>query len=188
MLGPLTYLDAVLVAICLLSGILAMYRGLSREVLSIMSWVLAAGAGFAVVMFQHSFAEDLAKQVSGAETMPANQVLIVKIGLGIIIAIITLVAVHLVTSRISDAILESRIGLIDRVGGLAFGVVRGFAIVLPLFMFYNKFVPEKDQHTFVTQAKSRPLLISAGKVIDPPLQYFFDRYLNKSAPGEARPG
>ena len=35
MLGPLTYLDAALLAIALLSGLLAMYRGLSRELLSI---------------------------------------------------------------------------------------------------------------------------------------------------------
>ena len=187
MLGPLTYLDAVLFAICFISGILAMYRGLSREVLSILSWVLAAGAGFAVVMFQHSFAEDIAKQVSGAQTMAPRDVLIVKIGLGILVALVTLVVVHLITSRISDAILESRIGLIDRIGGFAFGVARGFASVLVIFLGYHKFMPEKEQHRFITQAKSRPLLLSAGKAIEPPLQYFFDRYLNKGT-GDPRQG
>lgn len=181
MLGPLTYLDIALIAICLISGILAMYRGLSREVLSILSWVMAAGAGAAVVLFQHSFAEDLAKQVSGAQSMSQSQVLAVKIGLGVLVALVTLVVVHLITSRISDAILESRIGLIDRIGGFAFGVARGFAIVLIVFLGYHKFMPEKDQHRFVTEARSRPLLLSAGKAIEPPLQYFYDRYLNKGS-------
>ena len=31
MIGPLTYLDIALIAIALLSGLLAMYRGLTRE-------------------------------------------------------------------------------------------------------------------------------------------------------------
>ena len=44
MIGPLTYLDAALVALAILSGLLAMYRGLTREILSILSWVVAAGA------------------------------------------------------------------------------------------------------------------------------------------------
>ena len=44
MIGPLTYLDAALIAIAFLSGLLAMYRGLTREVLSILSWIAAAAA------------------------------------------------------------------------------------------------------------------------------------------------
>ena len=39
MLGPLTYLDAAVLAIALISGLLAMYRGLTRELLSISSSV-----------------------------------------------------------------------------------------------------------------------------------------------------
>ena len=44
MLGPLTYLDVGLIAVAALSGLLAMYRGFTREVLSILSWVAGAGA------------------------------------------------------------------------------------------------------------------------------------------------
>ena len=187
MLGPLTYLDAVLFAICFISGILAMYRGLSREVLSILSWVAAAGAAAYVGLFQRKLAEDIAQQISGGQMMFGNQVMIVQIGLGGLVFVIVLLIVHLFTSRISDAILESRIGLIDRLGGFAFGVARGFAIVLVIFLGYHKFMPEKEQHRFITQAKSRPLLLSAGKAIEPPLQYFFDRYLNKGT-GDPRQG
>ena len=38
MLGPITYLDAALIAVCFISGLLAMYRGFAREMLSIVSW------------------------------------------------------------------------------------------------------------------------------------------------------
>ena len=44
MIGPLTYLDAALIAVAFISGLLAMYRGFAREMLSIVSWLVAAGA------------------------------------------------------------------------------------------------------------------------------------------------
>ena len=187
MLGPLTYLDAVLFAICFISGILAMYRGLSREVLSILSWVAAAGAAAYVALFQGKLAEDIAQQITGGQQMIGNQKLIVQIALGGLVFVVVLLVVHLFTSRISDAILESRIGLLDRLGGFAFGVVRGFAIVLVVFLLYDKFFPKNEQHAIVTQAKSRPLLQSAGRALEPPLQYLYDRYLNKT-PNDQRPG
>jgi len=180
MLGPLTYLDAALFAICFISGVLAMYRGLSREVLSILSWIVAAGAAAYVGLFQRKLAEDIAQQISGGQQFIGNQVLIVQIALGGLVFVIVLLVVHLFTSRISDAILESRIGLIDRLGGFAFGVARGFVIVLILFLGYTKFFPEKDQHDIVTKAKSKPLLVGAGRALEPPLQYIYDRYLNKN--------
>lgn len=179
MLGPLTYLDIVLLAICFISGILAMYRGLSREILSIVSWVVAAGAAAYVAIFQKKLAEDVAHQISGGQQIISNQVMIVQIALGGLVFVIVLLVVHLFTSRISDAILESRIGLIDRLGGFAFGVVRGFVIVLVLFLGYHKFFPEDQQHMIVTRAKSRPLLLSAGKALEPPLEYLYNRYLSK---------
>ena len=174
MLGPLTYLDAFLLAICAISGILAMYRGLSREVLSILSWGVAAGATAYFVLFQKKMAEDIAQQIGG------GPVLVVQLGVGALVFVIVLLVVHLFTTRISDAILDSRVGLIDRIGGFLFGVARGFVIVLVLFMGYHKFFPEKDQHFIVTRAKSRPLLLSAGRALETPLEYLYNRYLNKN--------
>ena len=39
---PIQVLDIILVAIMIFSGLLAMLRGLTREMLSIMSWALSA--------------------------------------------------------------------------------------------------------------------------------------------------
>ena len=41
-----TLLDAILVGIMLISALLAMVRGFSREVLSVVSWLAAAAAAF----------------------------------------------------------------------------------------------------------------------------------------------
>jgi membrane protein required for colicin V production len=159
MIGPLTYLDAGLIAVALLSGLLAMYRGFTREMLSILSWAVAGLAVVYVVLQQRQIAEDLAKQIGAP--LP-----IAQIGLGAIVFLIVLVIVHLVTSRISDSILDSRVGMIDRLLGFGFGVARGFILVVIPFMFYESFVPDpKQQHVAVREAKSLPMLKSTGEAI-----------------------
>ena len=47
---------------------------------------------------------------------------IAQIVVGAVIFLIVLIVVHLITARISDAILDSRIGMIDRILGFLFGV------------------------------------------------------------------
>ncbi|MGE3708784.1 MAG: CvpA family protein [Hyphomicrobiaceae bacterium] len=180
MVGSLSYLDIALLALCFISGILAMYRGLSREVLSILSWIVAAGATAWFIVSQKQVAEDVARQIGG------GPLIVVQLGIGAIIFVIVLLIVHLFTSRISDAILDSRVGLIDRIGGFAFGVVRGFIIVLIVFMGYDHFVPQQDQFAFVRQAQSRELLLNAGKSIEPTLESLYNRFLNKER--EPKPG
>ena len=156
MIGPLTYLDIALIAIALLSGLLAMYRGLTREILSILSWIVAAAAVAYFVFYQRPLAEDVAQQV-GAPLQ------IAQVAIGALIFLIVLVVVHLITSRISDAILDSNIGMIDRVLGLVFGVVRGFILIVIPFMLYENFFPDtQQQFPWVRDAVTRPYIKQTG--------------------------
>jgi membrane protein required for colicin V production len=122
MVGTLTYLDVGVIALCAISGLLAMYRGLVREVLSIVSWVLAAAATAYFLLFH----KDVAK--SAAEGFFQNEML-AQFAIGVLIFVVVLILVHFITIRISDTVLESRIGMIDRVFGLAFGIARGYLLV-----------------------------------------------------------
>ena len=54
-----------------------------------------------------------------------TQVAVAQIVVGAVIFLIVLIVVHLITARISDAILDSRVGMIDRVLGFIFGVLQG---------------------------------------------------------------
>ncbi|MEL6227070.1 MAG: CvpA family protein, partial [Pseudomonadota bacterium] len=130
MVGSFSILDIVLVAVCLLSALLAMYRGFTREILSILSWLLAAGAVLYFVLFQKALADDVAGQIG-------LQPIIVQIILGALLFFIVLVVVHLVTSRLSEGVLDSRVGLFDRVFGFLFGVARGFILVMIPFLGYE---------------------------------------------------
>ncbi len=160
MIGPLTYLDAGLLAIALLSGLLAMYRGLTREVLSILSWLIAGGAVLYFVFFQKAIAEDFAKTI-GTKTA------IAQIAMGGIIFLIVLVIVHLITSRISDSILDSQVGMIDRMLGLVFGVVRGFLLVVIPYMFFFGFLYPQYAETeaWVKNSYSKPYIENSGNAL-----------------------
>jgi membrane protein required for colicin V production len=156
MLGPLTYLDAALLAVALLSGLLAMYRGLTREVLSILSWVVAAAAVLYFVLYHRQTAEQLAIQFHAP-------LAVAQVVVGGIIFLLVLIVVHLITARISDTILDSRVGIIDRILGFAFGVLRGFVLVVIPYMFYESFVPDPTQQfPWVREASSLPYIKSTG--------------------------
>jgi membrane protein required for colicin V production len=156
MLGPLTYLDAGLIVIALLSGVLAMYRGFAREVLSILSWVAALAALLYFVLYHKPAAEELAKQFS----VPVP---VAQIAVGAVIFLVVLIVVHLLTARISDSIQDSGVGMIDRILGFLFGLVRGFVLVVIPFMFYEQFFPDPAaQFDWVRNARSLPYIQSAG--------------------------
>ncbi len=140
MTGSPTYLDAALLAVAVISGLLAMYRGFSREVLSIASWAAAAAAAAYFVVYQKPLAEQISQQ------MGINSVQVAQVGAGALIFLIVLIFVHLLTSRVSDLVLDSRVGMIDRILGFLFGVARAFVLVLIPYMGLSAAVEKEDQH------------------------------------------
>ena len=159
MIGPLSYLDAALLAVCFISGLLAMYRGLAREVLSILSWLAAAAVGAWIFFTKKDLSADVAAQTG----LPPQIALAV---VALVLALIVLIIVHLFTARVSDAILDSRVGMIDRILGFAFGIARGFILIVIPYMFYESFFPnEKEHFPWITSAQSLPYIKSAGATI-----------------------
>lgn len=173
MIGPLTYLDAALLAVAFISGLLAMYRGLTRELLSIVSWAVAGAAVLYFVVYHKQFAKEMADQMG-------TQLPVAQIVIGAIVFLIVLIVVHLLTARISDSILDSRVGMIDRVLGFVFGVMRGFVLIVIPYMFYEAFYPEpKQQLVWVREAKSLPMIKSTGNS--------FRQILVRYVPSQAAP-
>ena len=120
--------------------------------------VLGRGRG-ACVYFVFKFKAE-AQQVADQFHAP---LLVAQVAIGGIIFLVVLIIVHLITSRISDTVLDSRVGAIDRILGLAFGVARGFVLVVIPFMFYEAFVDKPEQqYPWVRDAVSRPYIKSTG--------------------------
>lgn len=159
MIGPLTYLDAALLAVGFISGLLAMYRGLTRELLSIVSWIVAAVAALWGFLSLRKLAEEMAQQMG-------TQVPIAQIVISGLIFLLTLIVVHLITARVSDSILDSRVGMIDRVLGFGFGVVRGFILIVIPYMLFSWFIPDLDtRYDWVGRSVSLPQIKGAGTAL-----------------------
>ena len=77
--------------------------------------------------------------------------------------LVTLLIVSIITVRISDMILDSRIGALDRTLGFLFGLARGLIIVVVAFLFFAWLVPANKQPDGVRNAKSRVVLESTGE-------------------------
>jgi membrane protein required for colicin V production len=148
------YLDIFLIAVMLISGFLAMVRGFMREVLSIVAW---AAAALAALYFFPRLLPYATQYFSSW-----NEWVIKGITLGGIF-LATLIIVSVLTVRISDKILDSRIGALDRTLGFLFGLARGLIIVVVAFIFFDWLVPQKSQPDAVKNAKSRIVLQGTGQ-------------------------
>jgi membrane protein required for colicin V production len=146
----LTPFDFAVIAVILISAILAMVRGFVREVLSIASWLIAAVAAYYLyeplrgLIQPYIESEQLATIVSVA-----------------VIFIVVLVIATYVTVKIADVVIDSRVGSIDRIFGFAFGAVRGALLVVVAYALFVWLV--EDQPAWIADAESRPLLVDLSE-------------------------
>ena len=149
---PITLLDIILIVVMLISGLLAMVRGFMREVLSITAWILAAAA----TLYSYGKLVPYAKEYFNSDVVAAVAV----VG-GVFL--ITLLVVSVLTIKVSDMVLDSRVGALDRTLGFLFGLGRGLIIVVVAFQFFTWLVPDRSQPEWVRSAKSRVVLTGTGQ-------------------------
>ena len=151
---PITLLDGILLGITLVSAVLAMIRGFSREVLSVASW---AAAGIAAFLFY--------KQVTPMVKPYVDSDLVAQAAAAGAIFLVTLIIVTFITMKIADFIIDSRVGALDRTLGFVFGAARGVLLVVVALSFFN-WLAATNQPSWISEAKSKPLLDSlSGKLI-----------------------
>src|ERR671928_257740 len=147
---PVSILDLIVLGVVLISALLAAVRGFTREVLAIVAWAAAAAAGW----FLHPMVLPYAKQYISNPTVA----LVAAIGA---IFILTLIVVSIVTVKISDLILDSRIGALDRTLGFAFGAARGLLLCVIGWVFLS-WLAQGKMPEWAANAKTRPMLESTG--------------------------
>jgi len=148
---PISWLDIILASIMLISGFLAMLRGLTREVLSILSWAVAAVATLFFFPKYQAQAQVYIEPALLADAVLAGGIFLV-----------VLIVVSLITVRISDGVLDSRIGALDRTLGFVFGLARGLVLVVIAYLFFTWLVPEDTQPPWIQNARSLPILKQTG--------------------------
>ena len=147
---PITLLDGIVVGFTLVSAMLAMVRGFSREILSIASWIAAAATAFflypAVLPYVAPYIDHDMVAVAAAAA---------------IVFFIALIVVTVITMKLADFIIDSKVGALDRTLGFVYGVARGLLVLAVALLFFNWLVGTNPP-AWVSDAKSRPLLESIG--------------------------
>ncbi len=151
---PIQGLDIILVAIMVFSGFLAMLRGLTREMLSIMSWALAA----IVTLLAYS-------NLKGEVRAYIDTPMLADATLIAVVFITSLIVFSLLTANISERVLDSRVGAVDRTLGFVYGLVRGLILVVIAYLIVGQIVDRQNLPKWVREARSLPLIESAGDTI-----------------------
>ena len=146
-----SYLDLGLLAVVLVSALLAMLRGFTREVLAIAAWIAAAAAAVYLYPYLLPYLKPYLNKEPWASIASAT-----------VIFFAALILVTIITVNLSDAVLDSRVGALDRSLGFLFGAARGFLLCVVAFLFFTMLDPADKQPDWVRNARVRPVLQSVG--------------------------
>lgn len=154
----LTAFDVGVGILVLISAILATARGLTREVLSLATW--AGSAAIAAYMYFN--------QLDFARAYIQEQI-VADVATVVVSFILSLIVLHLITMRIADFVVDSKIGPLDRTLGFIFGVARGVLIAVVVVIFgewlLNANTPGGEERlpSWAREARSLPYLQDLGE-------------------------
>ncbi len=151
---PANIVDLVVIAIMMLSALLAFSRGFTREILSITGWVAAIFA----TLYGLAIIRPYAREVI-AHNLLADSIA------GVAIFVITLAGISLISGMISRRLRESTLGALDRSLGLLFGLLRGVVFVCLGYIFINWIHEEERPPNWLAEARFSPVLETGGRFL-----------------------
>ena len=144
----MNFVDICVLAVIGISALLALSRGLVKEVLSILSWV---GAVVAVVF--------LLPRVEPLVGRYIKEPLLAQIASGIGIFILALIVFGIVNHYLSANVRSSALGALDRSLGLVFGILRGGVIVCVAYILMSWAMPNPSARPdVIREARTEPLV------------------------------
>ena len=138
----LNNLDVVFLIITGVSALVGVARGMTKELLSLAGWILAAAAVFYMtpllepVMQKYIASKVLASVVSGMAVL-----------------IVFCVVWILTVDKIASVIRSSKLSALDRVLGFVFGTARGIVIVILIAMMLTTLIPEESKKGVFAESK-----------------------------------
>ncbi len=154
----MNYVDIGVLVVIGLSALLALGRGLIKEILSLFGWVGAAIATYFIYFHVPAVREFAHKQIAEQVFADiATAVVVFTVAL-ILLGIIN----HFVVSRIPTGFL----GPLDKSLGLVFGLARGALLVAVAYILLEFFLPNRSQWPPVVQeARAEPYAAKAANYL-----------------------
>jgi membrane protein required for colicin V production len=161
----MTWVDYALAAVLGLSTLWGLWRGLVREVLSILAWVIAFLAA-------NLLAGPLAPQLEALLDSPALRVAAAYLA----VFIVALFAVSLLAYVVSRLVHAAGLSGLDRMLGALFGAARGVLIVVALVLIAG--LTSLPRHADWSESVSGPWLSRVARVLKPWLPQSFAERLS----------
>ena len=169
----MTPFDLAIVGVILLSTLFAFVRGVIREVIALVSWVVGFAAAFA-------FAPTVGALIPEIPGYPAVRYLIAFAA----ILIAALVAGALIAGPLARVIRAAGLGFVDRFLGSIFGVVRGVLLTVAFVLVAGlTSLPRAD---WWQNAALVPALVAAALAVKPWLPERWAERLDYSRDGARR--
>lgn len=130
----LNNLDVVFLVIVGVSALVAIARGVTKELLSIIGWVLAGVS----VYYLLPVVDPIMKKYIASEVLSG-------LVSGMVILIMFCIFWVLAADKISTQIRFSKLSALDRILGFIFGIFRGVVIVILLQIMISSLIPEESQ-------------------------------------------
>ena len=150
----MNWFDFAVIGVLALSGLLAMARGLVKELLSLAGWIVAAIVTFIALPHVSPIALKLVKSKTIAD-----------IGSGIVIFLVVLVICGLITHALTRRLPSGTFGFVDSVLGLIFGLARGALLVALAYLLLNVAFKSDNLPPWVTEAKTKPYLDQGSDIL-----------------------
>jgi membrane protein required for colicin V production len=151
---PHTAADIAVIAVILISAVLAFIRGLTREAISLGTWLLAVYLAF--TQYAH-VAPYLADKISNES--------IRSLCAGVIIFVGVLLILLPIGFYLRGFVKGEQVTAIDRSLGFVFGAGRGYLLMSILYLIYAWLQPEEKQPDWLKEANTRPALVYGSDMI-----------------------
>ena len=139
--------DLTIIIVLLISGALAFFRGVVREVLAVAGWAAAAAAAYYGFDYVKPYVEPYIDFPLLTDALTS---------MGIFVA--AMVIISLASGAISRRIKTSRLESLDRSLGFLFGLARGALVICIAYLVMVVFVPPEEQPESILEARALPLV------------------------------
>jgi membrane protein required for colicin V production len=150
----LTALDIAVIVVVLLSAALSLSRGAVREALTLLAWIGA----FAVAWFAFTPLRPIVEEAVGSQ-------IVTDLITAAIVFLVPLIVFKVVCGLVAQAVDGSSISALDKLGGLAFGLVRGVVIVSVAYLLITMLMTSDRQPAWVRDAYLKPQLTAGADLI-----------------------
>ena len=152
----MTGFDIIVLAITAIAAVGGFMRGLAQEILSLAAWILAIAA---IRVWHKPLTDQLALHLDNSSTT--------AILAFVLLLLIPYAAMKVIASNVGSSVRGSKLNFIDKILGLAFGMVKGLIIVVlgfsVLVLGYDTIWGVKGRPNWITTAQSYDFVDASSK-------------------------